>query len=363
FAELFPNTHGVTRPPGGSAQPRVAGPPEAPVTDGIYYKTGDLARWQPDGNIEFLGRIDQQFKIRGFRIELGEIEACLLTHPEIKEAVVIVRESTNGDKSLCAYYVGISAQQPERDLKNYLLKYLPGYMVPAFFLKLPQLPLTPNGKIDRKALPEPEMKTGSDYEAPAGPVEETLTEVWQQILNHDGIGVNDNYFNLGGDSIKTIQIASRLRTYDLKLEIKDQFTHQTIKQLAPHVKKISRKSQQGTVEGTVPLTPIQQWFFRASLTRAAHFNQSVMISRGEGFDETILKKVFTKIIHHHDALRMVYEDTSITDMKNKNRGDDGPTLIQRNRGTEGELYHFNVFDFKHLAEEDIKTRIPMEATR
>ncbi|MCP4150962.1 MAG: AMP-binding protein, partial [bacterium] len=352
---------------------------KTPITNNYLYRTGDLACWLTDGNIEFLGRIDHQVKIRGFRIELGEIETGLLKHPGIKEAVVLARESKESGHFLCAYYVAESTQQPASGIQAFLSQYLPHYMIPSFLMELEKIPLTTNGKIDRKALPAPEIKTTRDYEAPTTRVEKALAAEWRQILNTGKLGINDNYFSLGGDSIKTIQIASRLRKYDLKLEVKDIFTHQTIKQLAPHVKKISRKSLQGTVEGTVPLTPIQQWFFRSPFTENNHFNQAVMIYREKGFDETILKKTFSKIVRHHDALRMVFEsrtkkdvpgtkdkkitDTTVTHSENSDGNSAETAIVQRNRGIEGELFHLEVFDFKNQPEEKIKTKIPIEATR
>ncbi|MCP4151120.1 MAG: AMP-binding protein, partial [bacterium] len=231
-------------------------------------------------------------------------------------------------------------------------------MLPSFFIQLEKLPLTPNGKIDRKALPAPQIKGDNNYEAPTGRVEEALTAVCQQVLNLDKLGVNDNFFNLGGDSIKIIQIASRLRKYRLKLDAKDLFTYQTIKQLAPHVKNINPSSPQHTVEGTVPLTPIQEWFFQSSFTDSSHFNQSVMLYRKEGFDETILEKSLSEVVRHHDALRMVYMREATT----KNTGT-GTTFRQRNRGIEGELFHLEIIELQNLAEKNIKKRISMETSR
>ncbi|MCP4148984.1 MAG: non-ribosomal peptide synthetase, partial [bacterium] len=299
-----------------------------------------------------MGRIDSQVKIRGYRIEMGEIESWMLAYGEIKEAVVEVFE-VNGTKSLCAYYVGGNTQQSESGLRDNLTQYLPAYMIPGTFIRLEKMPLTSNGKIDRKALPAPEIKSTGGYEAPAGPVEKALTGVWQQVLKPGGnhrIGVNDNYFSLGGDSIKTIQIAARLRKYGYKMEVKEIFTHQTIRQLAPRIKKISRKSTQEAVTGTVPLTAIQRWFFQAALAGKTHFNQTVMIYREEGFDETKLQKVFTKIVRHHDALRMVYEGA-------------GSMVIQRNRGIEGGLFHLEKIDLTNNTETDIRKKIPEISTR
>ncbi|MCP4154980.1 MAG: amino acid adenylation domain-containing protein, partial [bacterium] len=324
------------------------------------YRTGDLARWLPDGNIEFLGRIDQQVKIRGFRIELGEIEKCLSGHREINEAVVIARQMEGNDRVLCAYYV-LGSTQENHDFKGFLSRYLPDYMIPSFFVELEKIPLTPNGKVDVKALPAPEIDGDGDYEAPEGRVARTLAAVWRQVLNIGEtrrLGVNDNFFNLGGDSIKTIQIAARLRKYDLKLDVKDLFLYQTIKQLVPHIKKISRSILQGAVEGKVPLTPVQQWFFRTFVTDRHHFNQSVLIYREKGFDKSILERVFSKIIQHHDALRMVYE----IEKKTGTRSDD-IAVIQQNRGVKEQLFHLETIDLKNLTEENVKKRIPIEANR
>ncbi|MDI3411503.1 AMP-binding protein [Bacillus sonorensis] len=162
------------------------------------YKTGDLARWLPDGNVEFLGRIDHQVKIRGFRIEIGEIEARLLDKQEISEAVIIDREDSKGYKYLCAY---ITAQKNinTNELREYLSNHLPDYMIPSYFIQISKMPLTPNGKVDRKALPEPDedVKTASEYEAPRNETEEKLIAVWQEVLDRDKIGINDNFFEIG----------------------------------------------------------------------------------------------------------------------------------------------------------------------
>ncbi|MDP4147631.1 MAG: non-ribosomal peptide synthetase, partial [Bacillota bacterium] len=173
------------------------------------YKTGDWARWLPDGNIEFIGRIDNQVKIRGFRIELGEIEIQLLKHEEIKEAVVIDREDKEGNKYLCAYVVS-NKEITVTELRNHLSKELPDYMVPAHFMELQNMPLTPNGKIDRKALPEPggDINTGVEYIAPRNEIEEKIAKVWSEVLGVETIGIDDNFFALGGHSLKAIQVVS-----------------------------------------------------------------------------------------------------------------------------------------------------------
>lgn len=204
------------------------------------YRTGDLGRWLPDGTIEFFGRKDYQVKIRGFRIELGEIETKLVGHPEIKESVVVDREDQNGNKYLSAY-ITVKAEVDLNELKTWLLESLPEYMVPAYFVILPQLPLNPNGKIDRKALPEPESQAiaGTEYVAPRNEEEERLAKIWAEVLGIEKVGVNDNFFEIGGNSIKLITLAYKINQEfggELESEMKviELFRLTTIAQLADH---------------------------------------------------------------------------------------------------------------------------------
>ncbi|HEY9857485.1 MAG TPA: non-ribosomal peptide synthetase, partial [Stenomitos sp.] len=182
-----------------------------PFGEGRLYRTGDLVRYLPDGNLDFLGRIDHQVKIRGFRIELGEIEETLSTHPSISEAVVVVREDQPGDKRLVAYVVG---DVDASELRVHLKAQLPEYMVPSYFVSLEQLPLSPNGKVDRRALPEPERGVGArsgTYVAPRSPVEEVLAAIWGEVLDIEQVGIEDNFFDIGGHSLLLVAILSRLR--------------------------------------------------------------------------------------------------------------------------------------------------------
>ncbi|MCH7324065.1 non-ribosomal peptide synthetase, partial [Solibacillus sp. MA9] len=166
------------------------------------YKTGDLARWLPDGNIEFLGRIDNQVKIRGFRIELGEIENRLLQHESIKEVVVLAKETKTNEKYLCAYVVSNKGIK-DLNLKSYLNGSLPKYMVPSYFVQMEKMPLTPNGKLNRKVLPEPDLEEiTNDYEAPRNEMEEVLARIWCEVLKIEKVGINDNFFEIGGHSLK-----------------------------------------------------------------------------------------------------------------------------------------------------------------
>jgi amino acid adenylation domain-containing protein/non-ribosomal peptide synthase protein (TIGR01720 family) len=293
------------------------------------YKTGDLARWHPEGNIEFLGRIDHQVKIRGFRIETGEIETRLLTHQEIKEAVVVVRKAGEGDRSLCAYYAA-GKRLPQAELREYLAGKLPPYMIPAYFVPLKEMPLTPNGKIDRKSLPDPgriELESGVEYLAPRSEVEKILVEILQGVLGREGIGINDNFFEIGGDSIKTVQAAARLRKTGYEIQVRDIFENPQISGLAPFVRKLERIPDQGVISGRVPLTPVQHWFFKSQTRDNHHFNQAVMLYSQEGFEEEAVRTVFLKLQEYHDALRMTYR-TQDREIIQENHGPDYPFSLQ-----------------------------------
>ncbi|MCP4214507.1 MAG: amino acid adenylation domain-containing protein [bacterium] len=241
FAELFQK-----RPPGGNTPPRVAGPPEAPVTDGIYYRTGDLTRWQPDGTIEFLGRIDSQVKIRGFRIELAEIETRLLTYPGVVEAVVLARQSQSGEKYLCAYYVAESPLSPEAGLKDHLAQYLPDYMVPSHFVQQEKFPLTPNGKVDRKALSRLAASRfqAPTYTAPRNETEKKLVEIWAEVLelNDEKISVDTDFFQIGGHSLRATILATRInKAFNVSIPLAQVFQAPTMEKLARYIDTMPQK--------------------------------------------------------------------------------------------------------------------------
>jgi tyrocidine synthetase-3 len=202
------------------------------------YKTGDLARWLPDGNIEYLGRIDSQVKIRGFRIELGEIEAVLSKHPSVKEAVVVARNIKGelNNRRLVAYLTAEGEEKPTDELlRSFLKSKLPDYMIPSFFITIEDIPLTQNGKINIKGLPEPNSEsfnTEQNYVPPSTPTERILVDIWTKILNVDKIGIHNNFFNLGGDSILSIQLVSRAKEKGLNLSVQQVFLDPTISGLA-----------------------------------------------------------------------------------------------------------------------------------
>ncbi|WP_036604236.1 non-ribosomal peptide synthetase [Paenibacillus assamensis] len=285
--------------------------PFSDVPGQTIYRTGDMGRWLADGTVEYFGRQDFQVKIRGFRIELEEIEAVLLQQSVVKEAVVKVLTNEGEDPYLCAYLTSNSNEKLDLEsLKSELSIALPYYMVPTYFVNLEAMPLLDNGKINRNALPEPNLNVGTTKVAvdPTSKLESHMVEIWAEVLGHQQIGTNYNFFELGGDSIKAIQISSRLSALGYRMKIKDLFQYPQIAQLSPWVTSENREIDQSAVEGEVPFTPIQHWFFQQSFVNAHHWNQSVMLYNPEGYDAKIVEQVWGDIVKHHDALRMVYKD-------------------------------------------------------
>ncbi|MEH1814615.1 MAG: amino acid adenylation domain-containing protein [Nostoc sp.] len=268
------------------------------------YKTGDLGRYLEDGNIELLGRADYQVKIRGFRIELGEIEVALSQHPSIRETVVDVTD----DKRLVAYVVPIQEQKPTTsELRIFLTAKIPEYMVPSAFVMLDALPLNSNGKVDRRALPAPEWERELEksFVAPRTPVEEQLAAIWSQVLGLECVGVYDNFFELGGDSILSIQIVAKANQAGLHLTPKDLFQHRAIADLAVVVGTTATiQAEQGLITGSVPLTPIQRWFFDQELLDAHHWNQAILFTVPQSLNPALLEQAVHHLLLHHDALRM-----------------------------------------------------------
>jgi amino acid adenylation domain-containing protein/non-ribosomal peptide synthase protein (TIGR01720 family) len=276
------------------------------------YRTGDLGRLLPDGNLEFLGRIDHQVKIRGFRIETGEIEVLLLQHPAVAEAAVIAREEGSGEKRLAAYVVPRQGRPPEvEDLRAYLRAKLPEYMVPPAYVLLASLPLTPNGKLDRQALPAPgqEGLRKAAYLPPSTPEEQQLVKVWSEVLGAEQVGVDDNFFELGGDSILAIQVIARASRVGLHLQPRLIFQHQTVRELArvASAAAAAAGAEQGPVTGPVDLTPIQHWFFVGVTQDLQHWNQALLFELLESLEPRLLAGVVSRLLAHHDVLRMRFQ--------------------------------------------------------
>ncbi|MDP1815334.1 MAG: non-ribosomal peptide synthetase, partial [Leadbetterella sp.] len=203
------------------------------------YKTGDLGRWLPDGNIEFIGRKDNQVKIRGYRIELGEIEQALLKSEQIEAAIVLAKENQKNEKELVAY-ITAKEKQNTSELRSYLKKLLPEYMVPSHYVQLDSFPMTSNGKIDRKSLPDPQgldLVNGVEYVTPRNEIEEKLAKIWQEVLHRENIGIKDDFFALGGHSLKIIKVINQInKQFGLKYDLKGVYAEPTIESMAQKIK-------------------------------------------------------------------------------------------------------------------------------
>jgi amino acid adenylation domain-containing protein/non-ribosomal peptide synthase protein (TIGR01720 family) len=313
---------------------------------GKMYKTGDIGRWLPSGDIEYIGRIDDQVKIRGYRIELGEIERTLMTAPGVKQAIVIARTDDNGDKRLAAYLVTDNVFEKEL-IVAYLREKLPDYMVPAMIMQLDAIPLTANGKVDRKKLPEKntEVTSSVSYAGPRTAMEKIMVEMWQEMLNVERVGIHDNFFELGGDSIITIQIVSRARKQGYELQVSDLFEHQTIAGLSRGMidrdRAVETKAEQGVLEGEAALLPIQRWYFESQPTRISHYNQSVLLGIDKSITESQLQAAMEQLVRHHDALRFIYTKT-----------EDG---WQQEYGKQ--VGRLELLDLNEVSEEDFNTEI------
>ncbi|RKI67440.1 amino acid adenylation domain-containing protein, partial [Corallococcus sp. AB049A] len=272
------------------------------------YRTGDLARWRPDGVLDFLGRTDHQVKVRGFRVELAEVEAALSAHPEVREAVAVVREDVPGDKRLVAYVVPASVPDPEV-LRDFMRQRVPDYMLPSVFVPLDALPLTPQDKVDRKALPAPSGQRASrrEFVAPQTPREQVLAQVLAQVLRVDRVGLDDNFFELGGDSIISLQVVARARQAGVRLQVKDLFQHPTLGALAAVARDgEATLAEQGPVVGEVPLTPIQVDLFEREPTYPHHFNHALLLKARQPLKADGVERAIQALVAHHDALRLRY---------------------------------------------------------
>ncbi len=283
------------------------------------YRTGDLVRWRHDGQMDYLGRIDQQVKIRGFRIELGEIEAQLLAQPGVGAATVMVRQDAATPR-LVGYLSPQAGIAPEAldtgALRTALGAVLPDYMVPAALVVLPALPLNINGKVDRKALPVPELAARTAYAAPQGALEEQLAAIWREVLKGGAVGRDDNFFELGGDSILSLQIVSRARRAGIAITARQMFERQTVAELAAVASEAVAAATPRAIAQTAQagqacrLLPIQQDFFEADIPRRTHWNQSVLLHSDAPIDPAALAAALHALMQAHPALTMRYAQHS-----------------------------------------------------
>ncbi|NIM15009.1 MAG: amino acid adenylation domain-containing protein [Candidatus Aminicenantes bacterium] len=295
------------------------------------YKTGDLARWLADGNIEFLGRQDYQVKVRGYRIELGEIENHLLNHEKIKGVVVVFRETGAGDPYLCAYFVrsGVKPAPPVQtmvygqeqeidagELKEYLAQSLPGYMIPSYFIEIDKIPLTPNGKINRSALPEPEIGEEKIYMAPRDEVEKKLSRTWSEVLGIEErlIGIDSNFFELGGHSLRAISLMSKIqKEFDVLVPFVEFIKTPVIRELA----KIIKESTKTRFEAIEPTEKKEYYELSAAQKRLYVLQKMTPVSIVYNMPKTMelegdvkrlkLEEIFTQLIHRHEGYRTSFE--------------------------------------------------------
>ncbi|MGI0116165.1 amino acid adenylation domain-containing protein [Zooshikella sp. RANM57] len=289
-------------------------------TDVRLYRTGDLVKWCTDGTLAFMGRTDNQVKVRGFRIELGEVENALLSQAHVAEALVVVKTTDTGSKRLVAYVVPVdsasladytTSEPLASDLRDSLKQQLPDYMVPSAIVVLASFPLTSNGKVDRKALPEPQYESQQGYVAPTTAAETVLSEIWQQVLGVNPVGVNDNFFAIGGDSILAIQVASRTLRAGYQLSTRQVFEYQTIAELAKQLKASQiHKHVDHVVVGKQPLLPIQQAFLSGDRVDLHHFNQAMRITLPASVTEDQLRKAVQAIYKRHAVFRLSFQQLS-----------------------------------------------------
>lgn len=273
------------------------------------YRTGDLVRWLADGNIEYLGRIDNQVKIRGFRIELGEIEAAIAALEDVVQTIVTTMTDHKGANKIVAYVV--SEKYDEERIREHVKKTLPQYMVPSYFVSMKALPLNKNGKVDRKQLHSVDLYETSMDTVIVGPRNEKeamLSVIWQELLGLENISVHDNFFKLGGDSILAIQMIRRVKQQNYYLNPKQIFQYQTIAELASklQVQQVGILPEEGLVTGEIGVTPIQQWYFEQDFVNPHHWNLPALIQFETPHEASVVSKALAALLTHHDALRLIY---------------------------------------------------------
>ncbi len=318
-------------------------------SEALLYKTGDLARYLPDGNIEFLGRLDQQVKIRGGRVELGEIESALERHPDVFEAVAAVREDASGEPQLAAFVVSDPERPPHRQaLRGFLAEQLPSYMVPAAVVRLDDLPRTPNGKIDRLALPAPEdvdREVTTAFAPARTPVERRLVEIWTEVLGCHSVGIYDSFFELGGHSLLAVQIVSRIRrAFGIELPLHHLFDAPTVSDLCPHIEALmeggGERQEHPLVpvsrQGELPLSLNQQgvWLMHQLEPDSAAYHIPLALRLDGVLDIEGLEASMSEMLRRHEALRTTFR-----------MGADGPVQFI-NAASQVQV---NVHDLQHIS--------------
>jgi len=316
-----------------------------PYGEGKLYRSGDLARWLPDGNIEYMGRIDEQVKIRGFRIELGEIESKLREIGEVRDCAVIAREDSLGEKAIYGYVVSDETLSMS-EIRESLGKTLPDYMVPSYLMQIESIPLINNGKLDKRALPEIDVRLEREYVAPRTAVEEKFCATFEEVLGVERVGIKDGFFELGGDSIKAIRAVSKLRELNYTIAVKDIMQGKTIENISLSVKEevVENPYEQGEVVGVVEKTPIIKAFDRWNFAKPHHFNQAMMFPVDDVSSEEI-RQTLRELVIYHDMLRVVYRNNTLEILPSK----------------ESRLFDFYEFDF--VEELDARRAVELQCTK
>ncbi|MEW2435914.1 non-ribosomal peptide synthase/polyketide synthase [Streptomyces caniferus] len=342
---------GYLKRPGLTATRFVADPFAGPGSR--MYRTGDLVRWSTDGELEYLGRADQQVKVRGFRIELGEVEEALLRCAGVAQAAATTRES-GGHKRLIGYVVPApGAELVPSAIRRLLGRSVPEYMVPASVVVLDAMPLNPNGKLDRGRLPAPDWTTAgtTDYVAPRTATERALATVWADVLRAERVGVDDNFFSLGGDSILSIQVVAQARQAGLAVTSRDVYRHQTVAALAQCVDAAGQPAPgpgpAAEATGPAPLTPIQHWLFESDPERAGHFAQTMSVELADDLDATALEAALHDVLAHHDALRSRFVPDGDGRWRQHIDADAPGFALHRHTGPDGDAPHLGPFDLRH----------------
>lgn len=280
------------------------------VPNQVLYRTGDMARWNESGNLEYLGRIDEQVKIRGFRVELKEIEEKIRAQAAVTD-VVCVKKVNKGSEFLCAYVLGTEVIDTDQ-VKEKLQQFLPDYMIPNFVMQLEAFPTTRNGKIDKRALPSPQYQRSVAITPPRDEQDEIMLEVFRNILNVEEIGIDDDFFMLGGDSIKAIRIVSKFREKGYSTDVKSIMQCKTIRGIRYQLQSQDEQDYlQEDVTGTFALTPIQSAFVRSQMVNPHHFNQGFMLESKEKIQSSVIKDTLNQLVRHHDILRGKYQQGTL----------------------------------------------------
>ncbi|MDO9103415.1 MAG: amino acid adenylation domain-containing protein [Methylovulum sp.] len=283
---------------------------------GRYYRTGDTGRYLDNGELEYFGRLDQQIQFHGFRIELGEIEQVLMRQPLIDQAVAVLLHDASRQLSaqgqqqtIVAYYRSQNGLPiAVAELRDYLSRYLPAYMVPGLFIHVARFPLTANGKIDKSALPAPTATASDAYQAPTSPQEQVLATVWAQVLQRPQISVEENFFALGGDSIQAIRVVSHTRQKGYALDVQDVFRYPTIRELASWLRPVEQRRKTQEATGVIALTPVQRWFFEQQPEHQQHFNHSALLEAASGdWQPQLVAQAWNRLLIQHAVLRCGFE--------------------------------------------------------